>query len=146
MHELTGQCHCGALSYRLSVPVPVPVATLPARACQCGFCTRIDAAWTSHPDGELDLFVRGSASPVRYRFGTGTADFLICGLCGILVAAVSRIDGRDYAVINLRSAKGGLAGRERVSADFDGEQTCGRLERRCRNWIPTVRFNKGYVV
>jgi hypothetical protein len=141
MVELTGGCHCGRLTYRLSVPVPVE--RLPVRACQCGFCTRNDAVWTSHPDGRLDVHLEDTDQMIRYRFGTGTAQFLVCGACGILVLAVSHIERRDYAVVNLRSTESAdLVRGDRTRTDFDGEGPDVRLTRRSRNWIPTVTFNE----
>ena len=39
----------------------------------------------------------------RYRFGTGTTDFLFSGPCGIYVGAVAELDGRTYATLNLNA-------------------------------------------
>jgi hypothetical protein len=122
----------------------VPAGELPLRACQCGFCTRNDAVWTSHPDGELDVCLEAPDSVIRYRFGTGTAEFLVCGACGVLVLAVSRVEGRDYAVVNLRSAPSvDLVRGDRTPTDFDGEGRDDRFARRRRNWIPTITFHEG---
>lgn len=137
---LSGSCHCGDVSYRFESSGPA--AELPLRACQCTFCTRSDAVWTSDPEGSLDVYLARPQSVIQHRFGTGTARFLVCGRCGVLVLAVSDIDGCEYAVLNLRSA--GTDTRDpvgRTRTGFDGEGTSDRLARRRRNWIPKVRFH-----
>ena len=51
MKRLHGQCHCGAMRVAIE---GVEAAELPLRACQCGFCRRHGAVWTSHVTG-VDL-------------------------------------------------------------------------------------------
>jgi len=81
----------------LKGPADAPV--IPARRCTCGYCTRFNGTWTSHPDAVLRLLVASEAPPGRYRFGTQTADFLFCGSCGVTVAAVCETGGRLRAVV-----------------------------------------------
>jgi hypothetical protein len=53
--------------------------------------------------------------------------------------AVSEIDGRDHAVVNVFTFDGAEAMDFDVSpTDFDGETVEKRLQRRARNWIPIV--------
>ena len=51
----------------------------------------------------------------------------------------SEIEGRLYAVVNVNTFQGvDRSTFERAMADFEGEQTDGRLSRRARTWIPSV--------
>lgn len=85
-----GGCHCGSLRWRLDTGNSL--ADFTPRACDCDFCTSHGAAWISDPEGSLQ--VRDTASHLRrYRQGSGQADFLICGNCGVLVA-VTCVDDR----------------------------------------------------
>lgn len=78
----------------------------------------------------------------RYRFGHGTADFLLCRRSGCLIAAVSRIDGRDCAVLNINTADGAERfGAPARTLDCDAEAPDERLERRRRNRIGQVRLD-----
>jgi hypothetical protein len=53
--------------------------------------------------------------------------------------AVSEIDGRDHAVVNVFTFDDAEEIRFDVSStDFDGETVEERLKRRARNWIPNV--------
>lgn len=137
MYTLTGQCHCGNIHLRYDLPIALE--EIVGRACGCTYCTRHGAIYSSHPEGVLVCEINDSARVTRYRFGTETAEFLACSRCGVLALAVSDIDDRLYAVVNLRCITDLDFGRLRTSGtDFDGEETASRLDRRQRNWIPDV--------
>jgi len=74
MNVYSGSCHCSAI--KVALRTSKTGAELGARSCQCSFCRTHGASWTSDPAGALDIEVTGPVS--RYRFGTGTAEFLIC--------------------------------------------------------------------
>ena len=77
----------------------------------------------------------------RYMFGTRTAEFHVCSGCGVVPVVTSEIAGRLYAVVNVNTFDGVDAALLRRSpANFDGEGTDSRLERRARNWIGRVQF------
>ena len=77
----------------------------------------------------------------RYTFGTRTAEFHVCSGCGVVPVVTSEIAGRLYAVVNVNTFEGvDAALLRRASANFDGEGTDSRLERRARNWIGRVLF------
>ena len=95
-------------------------------------------------EAELAAVVRDASLVSKYRFGTGTADFHVCARCGIVPFVTSAIDDRLYAVVNVNTFEGIEPSRlARAAADFDGEGTGERLERRKRNWIPNVRITEG---
>ena len=137
MRTKSGRCHCGELSYSFSFPDSV--VSLPARACGCTFCIKHGGVYTSHPGAVLDVEYRDGTNLGRYRFGHGTADFLVCRRCGVLVCAISTIDGRDHAVLNINSLDDrDSPAFERTNTDFDAETPGERLARRKRNWIGSV--------
>jgi hypothetical protein len=136
---ISGRCHCGNISFSLGWD-PEP-AEIPARACGCTFCQKHGGVWTSNPRGSLQVTVKDPAARSIYTFGTKTADFHVCARCGVVPVVTSTIDGRVYAVVSVNAFEGIEPSRlKRSPANFDGEGTDSRLERRKRNWIPEVRF------
>jgi len=136
---IPGKCHCGNISFTLSWD-PEP-QEIPARACTCSFCRKHGGVWTSCPTGALDIAVTQSALVSVYAFGTKTADFHICAVCGIVPLVTSRIDGRIYAVVSVNAMEDvAPALIRRAPATFDGEDAASRLARRKRHWIRRVRF------
>ena len=130
---LTGGCHCGNLTLRF-LPTKA-AAELGARACTCTFCRRRRMRWTSDPDGRVEITVKDPGELSRYRFGTGTADFLICRRCGTLAAAISH-DESPRAVINIDALDRADEFREATATDLQGEAVDDRLARRSRSWTP----------
>ncbi|MGN6512469.1 MAG: GFA family protein [Lysobacteraceae bacterium] len=95
---LRGSCHCGRLAVSLSTP-QAP-AMLQPRACDCAFCTQHGPAWRSDPAGTLAIDASGA--PRDYRQGSGSARFLLCGDCGVLVAVVHAGDAGLRGAVNVR--------------------------------------------
>ena len=136
--KYAGGCHCKAVQYALDWPAGS--AALPARRCTCGYCTRFDGTWTSHPDACLEIRFEGDP-PERYRFGTQTADFLFCSTCGTVVAALCELDGEPRAVVNVNTLDGvGGLELDHSDSDFGNESVSGRLDRRRENWIGRVAW------
>ena len=88
MSEHRGGCHCGNL--RLSLRLSQAPADTRLRACGCSFCRAHNTRTTSDPNGSVDIHAADWSIVERYRFGTGTAEFLIC---------------RRWAFISARSAR-----------------------------------------
>lgn len=133
--DIRGGCHCGNVTFSLAFPAE----RIPARACGCTFCRKHGASWTSNVDARLRITVRDAKQLERYNFGTRTADFLVCRTCGVPTVAISRIDDRDYAVVNVNAFEAiDPALFDRSSSDFDGEATVDRLARRKSRWIADV--------
>lgn len=133
--RLHASCHCRNIRATLDWPQFEP--PIPARACTCSFCTKHAAAWTSNPGGRFSLTVADEARAARYRFGTRTAEFHICGNCGIVPIVTCSIEGVRYAVFNVRTFED-LDPSELAEAarTFDGEASDARLERRRSHWTP----------
>src|SRR5438552_5931344 len=85
---LTGRGHCG--NVELALETSVRPEELALRADTCSFCRRHGARTTSDPSGRIVITVHDPEQLLRYRFGLRTADFLVCGRCGIYVAAVMK--------------------------------------------------------
>lgn len=138
-----GGCHCRALRYELRWPTSDAgeETRIPARRCSCSFCTRIDGVWTSHPEAALTISEDPDHPATRYRFASGTADFLFCSHCGITPLATCEIEGRSYAVVNVNTfdEEGGFT-LDLSESCFDGESVEERLGRRQTRWIASVAF------
>jgi hypothetical protein len=139
---IKGSCHCGNISYLLDwTPDPVEI---PARACTCSFCVKHGGVWTSCPTGALEIRCRDASRVTRYSFGTQTADFHVCTVCGGVPVVTSDIDGNTYAVVSVNAMDGiDPATLAHGSISFDGEEPGARLQRRLKGWIPRVRFIAG---
>lgn len=134
-----GGCHCGNISFEL-VWEPTP-SGIPARACDCSFCTRHGGVWTSSPDAALRVRVQAPSLLSRYSFGTGTAVFHVCARCGAVPVVTSSIDEHLYAVVSVNAFNDVDPSLLRhAPASFGGESLESRLARRKRNWIADVRF------
>ena len=137
--RIEARCHCGNIRFVLSWPVAEGL--IPVRACSCSFCTKHGGVYTSHPDAKVDVRIEDEQQVQRYRFGTATADFHICRICGVVPIVTSDIDGTLYAVVNVNSFEGvDPSELDRSVTDFEGETMDDRLARRQRNWIPQVTF------
>lgn len=91
--------------------------------------------WTSDPTGLVEIVVARQEDLSRYRFGTSTADFLICRRCGYVLAAVSHGDS-PRAVVNIDVLDRAGEFREATPTDLEGEDVEERLARRDRTWTP----------
>jgi hypothetical protein len=136
---LHGQCHCGNIAYTLTwEPDPTEI---PARACDCSFCTKHGAIWTSKPDGDLRVMIRDVDAVKRYAFGTCTADFHICTECGGVPLVTCVVEERVYAVVNVNTLDNvDTSLLQHRSATFSEEDVASKLSRRQANWIANVTF------
>ena len=129
------RCHCGALTARYQTDL-APMRWS-VRADQCSFCHAHGAAMTSDPAGALEFAATDPTRLSRYRFGTRTADFLLCGHCGIFVGGTMTHQGRRFGVLNTRSLTPLLPELPSPQAvDFEGETLEARLVRRAARWTP----------
>jgi hypothetical protein len=137
METIEGSCHCGNISYRFETSRAL--AELALRRCSCSFCRSHGAVYTSDPQGRLTVDIREPQAVSHYRFGTRTAEPLICARCGVLPVTIARIDGRTYGVVNLSAASGFTVLADQVAPqDFSKQTAEQRSERRRRSWIATV--------
>jgi len=143
-HSLTGGCHCGAL--RLTFETPTAPADLPMRICACSFCTRQGARYTSDPAGNACIAVANANALHRYRFGTQTADFLSCKICGAYMAATATVDGALYTAINVNALDDQTPfDRTPESTNFEAQTPEQRGTRRQSKWTPATLDVAGYA-
>ena len=130
-----GTCHCGAIGF--SYQTAVRPDRWSVRACECSFCRAHDALSTSDPEGRLDFVAAQPDLLQRYRFGLGTADFLLCRNCGIYIGAAIDSDGGRFGIINthaLTHPPDDMA--VPVPITYDNENSEGRISRRGERWTP----------
>lgn len=129
-----GGCHCGNLELRLaSDHTP---SELGLRTDTCSFCAKHHGRYTSDPRGELHIAVRDATLLQRYRFGTRTADFLICRVCGVFVAAQMPEAALAVVNVNVLEARELFLANALHIVDLDDESLEQRLARRRARWTP----------
>jgi hypothetical protein len=137
-----GGCHCGNL--RVQVRLTRPAAELRLRSCACSFCRSHGTRTVSDPAGQADLSAADWSLVEKYRFGSRTADYLLCRRCGVYVGAVCDTPSGRRAVINTRCLDDRAAFDQRAERpDYDGEATDMRLTRREANWMPLTIHGPG---
>ncbi len=135
MSAWRGRCHCGAVGFEYSTAKPT--AEWPVRECQCSFCRKHGACYTSDPAGSVRFVHADAGALSRYRFGQHTADFVFCGRCGGYLGAVTEEAGRALMVVNLRALDpqpDKLPSPQPMS--YDGESAGDRNARRFARWTP----------
>jgi hypothetical protein len=136
---INGKCHCGNIAFMLGWEGEPP--EIPARACDCSFCTKHGGVWTSNPKSSLTVVIRDAVLLSKYAFGTKTAEFYVCSRCGVVPLVTSEIEDRLHAVVNINVFENvDPSWLRRAPADFEGENLELRLARRKRNWIADVRI------
>ena len=137
-YPYAGACHCQNIALRLdSDKTP---AELPLRTDTCSFCNKHHAIYTTDPQGELHLAVSDTNAVERYRFGTKTADFLICKSCGVFVAAYMPDSSLAVINVNVLEARASFLQNELHIANLDAESLEQRLTRRRSRWTPVSSF------
>jgi hypothetical protein len=133
----TGACHCGNM--RMSLRLSKAPEESPLRACGCAFCRAHSTRTVADPEGLFELWAADWSLVERYRFGSRTADYLVCKRCGVYVAAVCETTAGLRAVVNVNSLDDRAAFTRAPDAmDYDGETTEARLARRAVRWMPAV--------
>lgn len=135
MTVLGGDCHCGAVAVEFRTRHSV--ADLRIGRCDCGFCRRQGARTVSDPEGRVIVRETKAETLRAYRFGLATADFLLCGHCGVYIAAALKHEGRTVATLNVNQ----LDRRDEFDPvpplfSYDGETVEERRARRLARWTP----------
>ena len=132
-----GGCHCGAI--RISYSSALPAAEHVLRACQCSFCRKHNSLAISDPEGSAEIAIADEAKVSRYRFGLGTADFILCRDCGVYVAVVVTEGEKSWSatIVNALDDRAAFNGPVEP-VDFSSEDKESRLQRRRTRWTPTI--------
>ena len=75
--KIEGGCHCKKVRFAAEVPEKVEVLD-----CNCSICAPTGFRHLIVPHADFTL-LSGAEALVSYRFGTGAANHLFCGTCGI---------------------------------------------------------------
>ena len=142
-YSYPGSCHCHNIGIRLESDQLA--SELPLRTDTCSFCNKHHAIYTSDAEGEVHLTARDASLVERYRFGTKTADFLICRSCGVFVAAIMPEPSLAVVNVNVLEARAAFLDNELKVADLDAESLQERLARRRARWTPLRAFVIGAV-
>ena len=134
---LHGSCHCGRL--RLEFSTALDLAGFTPRSCDCSFCRKHGAAYISDPGGRLSVCV-SPGSLLRYRQGSKTAEFLVCGQCGVLVAVAFEHASRIYGAVNAGCLDGHAGFGEPVPASPQMLSPDEKISRWLKLWIPDVEL------
>ena len=136
---IAGKCHCGNIAFELDWPGDSP--EIPARSCDCSFCVKHGGVWTSNPKSRLAVVIRDASHVSKYEFGTRTALFHVCTICGAVPLVTSDVAGHRYAVVNVNALENvDPSSLRRTASQFGEEDIDSRLARRSRNWIADVRI------
>ncbi len=133
----TGGCHCENIKVRLRLAKPPE--QMPLRSCSCSFCRSHGTRTISDRDGLVEIAATDWSLVERYRFGSRTADYVLCRRCGVYVGAVCETSSGLRAVVNVNCLDDRAAFTQAPAApDYDGETTDARLDRRATNWMPAT--------
>jgi hypothetical protein len=102
MHIVKGGCHCGNITYIAEFSDNL-INYIPW-ACDCTFCRRHGAAYTSDKNGSLTIKIMNESLVNRYRQGSRIADFLVCKKCGVMTNVCYQGANCLYGSINIRSS------------------------------------------
>jgi hypothetical protein len=134
----TGGCHCGNISVRLHLSRAPE--EMPLRSCSCSFCRSHGTRTVSDRDGRVEIAATDASQVERYRFGSRTADYMLCRRCGVYVGALCETHSGLRAVVNVNCLDDrALFTQPPAAPDYDGETTESRLARRSVNWMPAVQ-------
>ena len=95
----TGGCHCENIKVRLRLAKPPE--QMPLRSCSCSFCRSHGTRTISDRDGLVEIAATDWSLVERYRFGSRTADYVLCRRCGVYVGAVCETSSGLRAVVNV---------------------------------------------
>jgi hypothetical protein len=110
---LSGGCHCGAVRFEVDAPRDPEVWS-----CNCSICGMTGFRHLIVEKSRFRLLA-GQAKLTSYRFGSGVAQHLFCGVCGVKSFYVPRSHPDGFSV-NTCCLDGDPLGGVEPRA-FDGE-------------------------
>ena len=90
---LDGACHCGSVSFK----VTLPQGLASARRCNCSLCRMRGAVAVTSSPGDFRL-ISGDEHLATYRFNTLTAEHHFCRNCGIYTHHKRRSNPNELGV------------------------------------------------
>lgn len=102
--KIEGGCHCKKVRFAAEVPATVEVLD-----CNCSICAATGFRHLMVPHGDFNL-LSGADALISYRFGTGAAEHLFCGTCGVKSFYQPRSHSEAWSVnLNALDDASGLA-------------------------------------
>ena len=92
MFTCSGGCHCGRVKYEIEIPERILV-----NRCSCSICQKSGYLHLIVPADRFKLLC-GEEDLLEYRFHTGVARHLFCGVCGIKSFYVPRSHPDSFSV------------------------------------------------
>lgn len=121
MFTCSGGCHCGRVKFEIEIPDKITV-----HRCSCSICQKSGYLHLIVPSNRFKLLC-GEEDLLEYRFHTGVARHLFCGICGIKSFYVPRSHPESFSV-NLNCTD--LPDEVDVTIkDFDGRNWSKNRER-----------------
>ena len=112
MHTCSGGCHCGRVKFEIEIPDEIIV-----HRCNCSICRKSGYMHLIVTKSRF-LLLDGKDDLVDYRFHTGVARHMFCGVCGIKSFYVPRSHPDSFSVnLNCVNLPDGV---EVTLEDFDG--------------------------
>lgn len=140
--EYEGACHCGNI--RLTFATETPPEAVRVRECACAFCRKHGVRSITDSKGRVSLRMDNEGEVRRYRFALKTADYLVCGNCGVYVAAVLDLEQERFASVNLNVLEqSGAFTRRPLTISYEGETSEQRIARRRAKWTPVTDIAQG---
>lgn len=134
VHQFQGECHCGAIGFTFTTSREPDHWKV--RECQCTFCRLHGARTTSDPNGAVVFLIQDGTRLVHYRFGSRSADFLICHGCGVYLAAVLTTHNEQFATLNVNVIRDVTNLVNAVPVSYQGESIEQKIARRRARWTP----------
>ena len=119
--KVSGGCHCGAVRFEANVEAGPEVLD-----CNCSICRKTGFLHLIVPHADFAL-LSGEDVLTSYRFGTGAAEHLFCGKCGVKGFYQPRSHPGAWSV-NLRCLDEGSDLQPRI-VQFDGKNWENAAER-----------------
>jgi hypothetical protein len=133
MTSFLGSCHCQAIVYTYRTEQDPSQWTV--RACQCTFCRAHGALTTSDPSASIEFTAHNADRLIRYRFGQGITDFLLCSQCGVYIGAQIHTPRGSFGIINVNVLVPIPAGlSQAVPMEYGSESKDQRIDRREQRW------------
>jgi hypothetical protein len=124
---------------RQSLPHPAPVPGARGNTAARLRLFLLSFSQHAHPHGFVEIWAEDWLLVEPYRFGSGTAEFLICRRCGVYIGAVGETAAGTRAVINTNCLDDRAAFTQQPTpVDHDSEATEDRLARRATHWTPAA--------
>jgi len=121
--KIEGGCHCGAVRFEAEVAASVEILD-----CNCSICAKTGFRHLIVPHGDFQL-PSGEGALISYRFGTGAANHLFCGICGVKSFYQPRSHPEAWSVnFNALDDSGALEATFRAFDGRNWEQAAAALD------------------